>query len=335
MPGSRVVDVHAHVVVSDLFAAGPLEPGGAALEEVSGRRRLHVRGKELASVVGEFVDPARIAAEASEAGVDHVVLSPWVQLLPLGLPLDEARRRCTVQNAALARIVASDPARFSALGAVPIEFPEAAAAALAAACVDGLSGVELAANSANYLGEETLEPFWTAAERLSAIVLVHPATRGITLPALDEFYLWNTVGNPAETAIAAAHLALRGVLERHPQLRIVLAHGGGALPALRGRLAHGQRAVAAAGGLLSEPIESSLARFYFDSVTHDATTLRRLVGDAGADHVLLGSDRPFDMGDPDPVGSVRRLGLRPGDERALLGGNADRLLGGCRGTGAA
>lgn len=326
-PGPHgVVDAHAHIVVDELFS-GPaaLDPAFAELRDVDGRR-LFMRGKELASVVGEFFDPARMLAEAGAAGVDHLLLSPWVQLPPMGLPAGAARQRCQVLNEALARIVASDPVHLSAIGAVPIDFPADAAAMLGDACAAGLSGVEVAANAANYLGEEGLEPFWSAAESLGAIVFVHPSTRGITLPALDDFYLWNTVGNPAETAIAGAHLALGGVLERHPELRVVLAHGGGVLPAVCGRLQHGQSAVTAARGRLARPVTESLARFYFDTVTHDGRQLRRLIEDFGPRQVLLGSDRPFDMGDFTVVDMVRRLGLPPEVEAAVLGGNAARLI---------
>jgi aminocarboxymuconate-semialdehyde decarboxylase len=322
-----VVDAHVHIVVGDLFE-GPdaLDPAVAELRTVEGRRRLFTRGRELTSVLREFVDPVRMAAEARETGVDHLLLSPWIQLAPLGRDAEAARRLCQAQNAALARIVASEPERFSAVGAVPVEHPRDAAAVLEAACAAGLVGAEIPASACDYLGDASLEPFWGTAEELRAIVLVHPGTRGIAVHALDEYYLWNTVGNPTETAIAGAHLALAGVLERHPDLRVVLAHGGGSLPSLRGRLAHGQRAVPGARGQLSEPVEASLARFYFDTITHDRRALRRLVADFGATRVLLGSDRPFDMGDPDPVATVRGLGLGTKDEQALLGGNAARLI---------
>lgn len=322
-----VVDAHAHIVVGDLFG-GPdaMDPAFAELREVGGRRRLFTRGRELASVVGEFVDPSAMLAQARANGVDHLLLSPWVQLLPMGLPAADARRRCEVQHEALARLVAADPRHLSAVGAVPIDHPAEAVAVLKEACAAGLSGVELAANAGNYLGDDGLEPFWEAAESLQALVFVHPATRGISLPALDDFYLWNTVGNPAETAVAGAHLVLGGALERHPGLRVLLAHGGGALPAVRGRIRHGQEAVAAGRGRLTRPVEESLARFYFDTVTHDPRQLRRLIEDFGHEHVLLGSDRPFDMGDPDPVGAVRTIGLDPAEEAAVLGGNATRLI---------
>jgi aminocarboxymuconate-semialdehyde decarboxylase len=109
---------------------------------------------------------------------------------------------------------------------------------------------------------------------------------------------------------------------------VVLAHGGGAIVALRGRLRHGHEAIAAAGRALSESPEDSVRRLRFDTVTHDPTLLRDLVRAVGADRVLLGSDYPFDMADPHPVETVRRAGLDEEDEAALLGGNAERLLAG-------
>jgi aminocarboxymuconate-semialdehyde decarboxylase len=114
-----------------------------------------------------------------------------------------------------------------------------------------------------------------------------------------------------------------GVLERHPRLRILLAHGGGAIVALRGRLRHAQERIAAAG---DAPVEASLKRFYYDTITHDPAVLRALVDFAGAGQVLAGSDHPFDMADPDPAATVRAAGLDPEAEAAILGGNAERLL---------
>jgi aminocarboxymuconate-semialdehyde decarboxylase len=261
--------------------------------------------------------------------VDRLVLSPWVNLLPYDLDPRAALHACRVQNDALAERCAAHPDHLSALGAVPLQDPEAAAAELERLMGERvLGGVEVAASVAGaFIGDDRFLPFWEAAEATAAVVLVHPTTRGFDLPVLEQHYLWNTVGNPLETAVAGAHLVMTGVLERFPRLRVVLAHGGGALPAVRGRLRKAHSFQPQARARLTEPPDASLRRLYYDTVTHDAALLRDLLAYAGPGHVLLGSDRPFDMGTADPVGEVRALGLDPDAERAVLGGNAAALLG--------
>ncbi len=117
-----------------------------------------------------------------------------------------------------------------------------------------------------------------------------------------------------------------GVLARHPGLTVVLAHGGGALLALRGRLrrAYAVRPEAQEGS--AAPPDELLRRLYYDSLTHDQATLADLVAFAGADHVLLGTDRPFDMGTDRPVEEIAALHLSRADEQLMLSGNARRLL---------
>jgi len=257
------------------------------------------------AAVGEFSDVDRIL---DQTRADRVILSPWVKLLDL-----DARQH----NAALAGLVSD---RVAVLGVAP----EMTADALRAAIGSGLAGVEVTARvGGEYLGADRFAPFWAAAEETGALVFVHPSTRGFAGP--DDFYLWNTVGNPLETTITAAHLVMAGVLERHPDLRVLLAHGGGGVLALRGRLRHAHERIGAAGTALREPVEASLRRLYFDTITHDPAVLRALVEFAGADHVLAGSDHPFDMADADPVATVRAAGLGGAAAAAVLGGNAERL----------
>ena len=324
-----IVDSHAHVIVREILReAAPEETWRPSVSRVDGAQVLDFGGRAVRSAVGEFVDPEGILAEQDAAGVDRVVLCPWVPLLSYGAEPEEGLRRCRIQNDALVELVRTHGDRISALGAVPLQDPELAAAELRELMAGGeLSGVELAASvRGTYLGDDRFEPFWAAAEESSALVFIHPSTRGFEVPAMDEHYLWNTVGNPFETALTAAHMVMSGVMERHPGLRVLLAHGGGALPALRGRLRHGHAAVPAAQTRLRESPEDSMRRFLYDTVTHDVDLLRALVAFAGADHVLLGSDYPFDMADPHLVKTVRDCGFDPATEEAILGGNAERLL---------
>jgi aminocarboxymuconate-semialdehyde decarboxylase len=176
------------------------------------------------------------------------------------------------------------------------------------------------------VGDPRFEPFWAVAEQHDALVFVHPTTREFPVAVLHEHYLWNLVGNPVETTIAAAHLVLSGTMARHPRLRVLLAHGGGGIVALSGRIRHGQATVAAAGPAVEPDAGAVIRRFRFDTVTHDPALLRALVEAVGADRVLLGSDYPFDMADPDPVGTVRAAGLTVEAEQAVLAGNATREL---------
>ena len=294
-----VVDAHAHVIVPGL---------GAETDWVDGAQVVRFGGREIRSAVREFVDLGRILEEQDAAGVDRVVLCPWVNL---------CGRETGRQNEALAGMTGP---RVAALGTVDPERPDELRELMA----DGrLGGVEIPASvNGAYLGDEGFRDFWAAAEETGALAFVHPTTRGFTDPVFDEHYLWNTVGNPVETTITAAHLVLGGVLDDHPRLKVLLAHGGGAVLALRGRLAHEQ-----AFHPPGRDVLAALRRFSFDTVVHDVDVLRELVAFAGPQHVLCGSDYPFDMGTERPAEIVRALGLPQKDEAAILGGNALRLLG--------
>jgi aminocarboxymuconate-semialdehyde decarboxylase len=324
-----VTDIHAHVIVPEITRdAAPDEDWRPLVRRENGAQLVEVAGRGVRSMVEEVVDLEGILAAQDEAGVDRVVLCPFVPLLYYDAEPEEGLLRCRIQNDALARLVRSNPERVAALGAVPLQDPELAASELRALMAAGdLRGVEVAASvRGDYLGDERFEPFWAAAAETRAIVFVHPTTRGFDAAVFGEYYLWNAVGNPMETTVTAAHMVLAGVLERHPDLRVVLAHGGGALLALRGRLRHAHEVQPPARARLHESPEESIKRFYFDTVVHDRTLLRALVDFAGPEHVLLGSDYPFDMGDLRPAATVRASGLSAGLEAAILGGNAERLL---------
>ena len=295
---SRVVDVHAHVVVPGL---------GVDVEWRDGVQVVTQDGRETRAALREVQDLARILEEQDRSGVDVVVLCPWVNLCGI-----EVER----QNEALAALAGE---RVLVLGTVEPERPEQ----LVALMHDGrLRGVEIPAVPAGaYLGDPRLREFWAAAEETNALIFVHPSSRGFALPVMEEHYLWNTVGNPLETTVSAAHMLGAGVLDAHPRLNVLLAHGGGVLPALRGRLAREQE--------IHQPgrdVRAALKRFLVDTVVHDIDVLRGLVEFLGPDRVLLGSDYPFDMGVERPAEMVRALGLPPDEEARILGGNALRLL---------
>ena len=322
-------DVHCHVIVPELLrSVAPAESWRPDVRWDGDGQVVELGDRRLRSAVGEFVDIGAILAAQQARGVEAVVLSPFVPLLFPDVAAGECRDRCAALNDGLARMVREHPGRVAAVGAVPMQDPELAAEELRALMADGvLSGVEITASVRGvYLGDDRFEPVWQAAEDTGGLVFVHPTTAAFDAPVFGEYYLWNAVGNPVEITVAAAHLVMSGALERHPELRLVLSHGGGAIAALRGRLRHARETVAPAGSRLTESVDESLRRLCVDTVVHDRDVLATLVDFLGPERVLLGSDHPFDMGDPDPVGSVRRLGLAPAAEALVLGQNVDRLM---------
>jgi aminocarboxymuconate-semialdehyde decarboxylase len=322
-----VVDVHAHIVVPEITADGsPDEAWRPRLFWREGRQVVELGGRPVTAVPREFARIEGIIETQERAGVGAIVLCPWVSLLRYDASADDGLRTCRIYNEALAGLVRRYRGRLGALGMVPLQDPELAARELEALAGLGLAGVEVAASVRGaYLGDDRFRPFWAAAEETGALVFVHPSTRGFGQAVFAEYFLWNSVGNPLETTIAAAHMIMAGVLEAHPRLKVLLAHGGGTILHLRGRLRHAQRVSPHARSRLRGSVEDSLRRFYFDTITHDERLLRDLVDYAGADHVLLGSDYPFDMSVERPADPVRSLGLPPHAEALVLGGNARRL----------
>src|SRR5215213_7421678 len=322
--------MHAHVIVPEITREDGSEEAWRprVFRDDAGQQVVEFADKEIRSALAEFVDIDAILATLDKAGVDRVLLCPWVPLLYYDADPDEGLARARIQNEALARLVREHTDRVAALGALPLQDPALAAGELRALMDEGvLRGVEAAASVRGvFLGDDRFEPFWEAAAATGALVFVHPTTRGFDSPAFQQYYLWNTVANPLETATTAAHMVVAGVMERHPELRVLLAHGGGALLAVRGRMRHAHGFQPQASARLRESPEGSIRRFYFDTLTHDDELLRGLIDYAGRDQVLLGSDYPFDMGDDRHVDTVRALGLEPQVEEAVLAGNAERLL---------
>lgn len=327
----QIIDAHAHVIVPEITReAAPDEAWRPrVLRDNDDAQVVEFAGKQIKSAIREFVRIERILEEQAAAGIERVLLCPWVSLVRYDAQPDEGLRLSRIQNEGLAKLAQEYPERVSALGTVPLQDPQLAARELEAVMkMPGMHGVELAASVQGvYLGDERFRPFWDAAEATGALVFIHPTTRGFDASLFNEYYLWNTVGNPLETTLTAAHMIMAGVMETHPDLRVLLAHGGGAILSLRGRLEHAHSFQPQARKRLEESPMESLKRFYFDSVTHNPEVLRTLLDHVGVEHVLLGSDYPFDMGSQRPAEIVRALKLSSHDEAKILGGNAARLLG--------
>jgi aminocarboxymuconate-semialdehyde decarboxylase len=324
-----VVDTHAHIILPEITREyAPEEGWRPRVFLQDGRQVVDYKGKQIRSAIRPFVHIEEILEAQAQAGVDRMILCPWVNLLRYEVEPGEALRTSRIQNRSLARLASGYPGRIYGLGTVPLQDPELAARELESWMAEpGIFGVEVAASVRGaYLGDGRFRPFWAAAEQSGALVFIHPTTRGFDAPVFGQYYLWNSVGNPLETTITAAHMIMAGVMQGHPRLKVLLAHGGGALLALRGRLRHAHSFQPQAKASLGETPEASLKRFYFDSLTHDLGLLRDLVDFVGPDHVLVGSDYPFDMGAEHPAEIVRQLERPLEEEAKILSGNALNLL---------
>ncbi|MET9427178.1 amidohydrolase family protein [Streptomyces sp. NPDC003036] len=324
------VDVHAHVLLPQIDALVAGLPGHAEAGELDARRNgpaaLAVSGAMVRDRIPALTDPAVRLARMDAQGVDVQLVSPSPSHYHYWADAHTAEKVCRLANEATATHCAAAPDRLRGLGLVPLQHPEQTVAALDHALEQGLAGVEISSHApGRELSDLAYEPLWARAEKAGAIIFLHPF--GCTLDErLDQWYLSNTVGQPAENAVALSHLIFSGVLDRHPGLKIVAAHGGGYLPTHIGRSDHAWRARADASAGCAQPPSSYLRRLYFDSLVHDHRVLRALVETAGADRVLLGSDFPFDMGCDDPVGALRAADLSAADFHAVRGANAAALL---------
>jgi aminocarboxymuconate-semialdehyde decarboxylase len=228
----------------------------------------------------------------------------------------------------MAAAVARHSDRFVGLATLPMQDPQRAADELRRAMAKlGLRGAQIGSNvNGKNLDDPSLAPVWAAANDLRAFILVHP--HGDIGPdgRLASYYMRNFVGLPFETTIAGAALVFGGVIERHPDIAFCLCHGGGFLPYQAGRFMHAWQVRAEPKANLKNGPEASIARLYYDSIVHSPRALEFLIATAGADHVLLGSDYPFDMGNLDCAARVSALPLAPHVHEAVLGGRARELL---------
>jgi aminocarboxymuconate-semialdehyde decarboxylase len=228
-------------------------------------------------------------------------------------------------NDELAVYVADAPQRLLGLGSVPLGWPGAAEEARRALDDLGLDGIAIGSRGGGRdLDDPVNEDLWALLSERQTFVFLHPS--GVPDPHRQaDFWLPQLVGYPMETALAVARLVFGRVLERYP-VHLCLAHGGGCLPALRGRMDMGWERKDVAHTTAIKPSEFT-DRLYYDTAVFNTTMLRRIVEDVGADHVMLGTDHPFELGDPAPLDTVRNLGLDEAATRAILWDNAASLLG--------
>ena len=326
----RSIDVHAHTLdlpsaaemhrhAPDAVPSFELVDGDWYASFPSGRRRTVERG---------VLDIETRIRDMDRQGVQYQALANWTSMYLYDAPIAVAADLHGLQNDGFVRLAREHPDRFVAMAGLPMQAPEAAADEVRrVAAISEVAGVQIAThvNGLN-LDDPSFEPIWAALEESGLAVLVHPwGSSPDSSERLSRYHLQNLIGNPLETSIAIASLVFSGVMERYPKLRFGFVHGGGFMPYQLGRWDHGV-AVGRSKARITAPPSEYVKRCYFDLITHSPQSLRFLIERFGIDHLVIGTDYPWDIGPSDPLGVLVDAGLADDDLRRVAWDNATAFL---------
>src|SRR5215475_940412 len=263
-----------------------------------------------------------------EQGIDRQIVGTWPDIFGYGLHLDACAAWHRMLNDTLAEWCADNARRFAWIGSVPLIEAQAAAQELERAAGLGACGAIISSNIENTnLGELLLDPFWRKAEALGLPVLIHPVLVG-PAPRAAKFGLAQVAQYTFDTTLGVGSLLMSGVLDRFPDLKLVLSHGGGAYPYLVGRfdVMHRRMDRAAQGNVAAEMPSAYAPRMSYDSIVHAPKTLRFLIDVAGIDNVVLGTDYSFPPADMEPLALFRAAGLSAAEIEAIADANPRRVF---------
>jgi aminocarboxymuconate-semialdehyde decarboxylase len=312
-----IVDVHAHYipasVLDALCANRRMFPSVAVLGERNAVRFAFAGQEPTRPVMPKLSDMAQRKEWLTKQRIDRQVVGSWLDIFGYELPAEEGADWCRFLNEHM-RAAASEVSAFVPLAYVPLQNGKLAAGILAEAMASGFHGAMIGTQPKGMggnLDDAELDPFWETASSLKAAIFLHPMFV-CGDDRLSQYDLVNGVGRLTDTTIAVSRLLFSGHLTRYPGMNLVLSHGGAALPFALGRIRRNydnHRDYA-------EPL-AEFRRLYFDTVLFDPRALRFLCDVAGADKVLLGSDHPFPIGDPEPVRIVDDTPLTPAERQAI------------------
>ena len=324
------IDVHAHYFPERFIERqdGSSTGYGIMVTGAGGHTVYNVPPRSSASDADRVSNIGRRLQEMDEQGVDLHMLSVLPTMLNYDIDPSKMGEVCRLTNDAFAETVAANPKRLQALAFLPMQQPEDAAKELER-CVKGMGfrGAMIYSNiNGTNLDDNGFAPFYKMVQNLDVPVFIHPRDV-LGQDRLSSYHLGNLIGNPTDTAAAAASLIFGGVLKEMPRLKFYLAHGGGTCPLLRGRWEHGWSVRPEAKVHIQRPPSEYFRLLYFDSLTHSIPALQYLVQTVGAERVMLGSDYPADMADAQPA---KRIGDLPDvtdrEKELMYGGNAEALF---------
>jgi aminocarboxymuconate-semialdehyde decarboxylase len=321
-----LIDVHNHFYPPEYLDA--LQTGDSEVKvtiDAAGNPCIHYPGDYNVAVRGHRDIEYRQGVLEKE-GVDTQVITLTTPGTHVESP-ERARRFARLVNDAFAKIVRERSPRFASLATLPLNDPAASVAELRRAVTElHFPGAMVFSNvNGVALADNRYEPLWAEANRLGCIIHIHP-TDPVGVEAMTDYWLMPLVGFLADTTLAAAKLVFAGVPERHPNIKWVLGHLGGAIPYLAERLDRGFDAFPDCRVNISRKPSEYLRNFYFDCVNFDPGAVRCAVDFAGAGQLLAASDYPHQIGSiPKMKSSLAALNVSDSERQQILGGNAQRL----------
>ncbi|MEQ9642465.1 MAG: amidohydrolase family protein [Alphaproteobacteria bacterium] len=321
-----IVDAHAHFVPLPLLETLRTEKRlfpSVKVEADGGATRLAFMDGPLTRPVSpKLSDVGARQQWLGDAGIDTQVVGGWLDMFGYELPPEEAADWCRFLNEQMKGGTA-EHGFLAPLACVPLQSGKLAAEILEEALGQGFHGTMIGTQpkgEGGNLDDPDLNPFWEVASAKAATIFVHPMFV-CGDERVNDYDMVNAVGRVADTTIAVARLLFSGHLTRYPGVKLIVSHGGAALPFALGRLKRNHAIHPEHGDPLPE-----FQRLYFDTVMFEALALRYLCDVAGADKVMLGSDHPFPIGDPDPVKLIDETELTQAERKGILGNTAMELF---------
>lgn len=322
-----IIDSHAHLAPPRLIEAvranqsrypsvQVIEADGSIAFSFCGGKQTRPVSKGLSDI------PARLSW-MEEQGIDRQVVGGWVDMFGNELPVEEGVGWARMINDTLWQTAIEEP-RFVPLASLPMQDGVQAAAVLRDAHAMGYKGAMIGTQTkgaGGVLDDPSLGPFWQAADELGTVLFIHPVFESGDARNAD-YGMPNAVGRVSDTLIAISRIIYSGHVLKYANVKIVIGIGGAALPFIAGRL---RRNYTLHSDTLADP-DAALAQLYYDTLVHDARVLRFVADMVGTDRLMMGSDKPFPIGDFAPMDIVKEAGFSPSETDAINSGLARRLL---------
>jgi len=328
--GIGAIDIHHHYVPTQLIEETQRhgEALGVAVSEERGSYALSFAGSKP-----HRLQPPIFAVEGHIAAMDRgqvgmATLEANTNSLGYRLPGAQGEAWSKLYNECVGALTQQRPDRFVGMATVPLQEPQRAAKVLEQAITKlKFRGAFIGTNvNGQYYNSKEFDPFWAKAEELEMLVVIHPEHIA-GAERMTEFGLNAVCGNPADSTLCLGYMLYSGVFDRFPNLKICALHGGGFLPYHLGRFDKefetGKKVRPAQA---TKPPSAYLKNLYFDTLVYDVDTLEYLKSKVGTEHLMLGTDYPYTLGDWLGVEKIRALNCAQADKDAILEDNARRVL---------